>query len=186
MSGNKTTLLILAPGYEELEAVAVVDILRRAGLAVTMAGIQPGPIPSARNVCIVPDSDLDQVKDKAFDLIVLPGGIDGVENLARDERVLEILRKQLEQGRAVGAICAAPALLDRLGFIHGKIITCHPVCQNAVRDSILEKARVVRDGNIITGQGPGAAMEFALKLVEFLAGKDKMHEVNKGVMAITD
>lgn len=183
---NKRTLLILAPGYEELEAVAVVDMIRRAGLEILIAGTVSGPVPSARDVKIVPDTELGRIAGEIFDLIVLPGGIDGTENLAKDPRVVRMLQAQLEQGRNIGAICAAPAILDRLGLATGKTITCHPVCRDALKNSKLSQDRVVTDGLLITSQGPGTAVEFALKLVELLAGTESMLNVNKGVMARLD
>ncbi len=181
---EKRVLVLLAPGYEELEAVAVIDILRRAGIEVTVAGLAEGPVPSARDVKIVPDKHIDDILDQTFDLIVLPGGIDGTENLSKDERVVKILKDQLASGRAIGAICAAPAtILHRHGLSAGKKITCHPVCQDAVKQADLSQERVVQDGLLVTSQAPGTALEFALRLVELLAGKEKMLEVNKGVLA---
>ncbi len=179
----KKALIILAPGYEELEAVAVVDILRRAAVDIRIASVGPNPVPSARDVKIVPDVFLDQVKDIAFDLIVLPGGLDSTESLASNETVVSMLKKQLESGRLIGAICAAPTVLDRHGLSKGKIIACHPVCRNAVKQSTLSEDRVARDGQLITSQGPGTALEFALALVEKLEGRQRMEEVNKGVLA---
>ncbi len=183
---SKKAMIILAPGYEELEAVAVIDMLRRAGIDIKVVGITEGPIPSARDVKIVPDCTLDEVKDEQFDLIVLPGGLDSTEQLAKDERVVNMLKKQLDENRLVGAICAAPTVLDRHGLSKDKTITCHPVCQEAVKNSKLSQQRVVTDGLLITSQGPGTALEFALRLVERLAGTEKMHEVNKGVLAKLD
>ncbi len=183
MSGKKRVLLLLAPGYEELEAVTVVDILRRAGVEVVMAGLEEGPVSSAREVKIIPDATLDEVVEEDFDLIVLPGGLDGTERLAGDKRVNTLLKKQLEKGRAVGAICAAPTLLDRAGLASGKRLTCHPICQKDIKDAALEGERVVQDGILITSQAPGTAMEFAFKLVEFLEGPKRVEEVNKGVLA---
>ncbi len=179
----KRAVILLAPGYEELEAVAVVDILRRAGIEALIAGLDQGPVPSARDVKIVPDTTLDAVKDQRFDLIVLPGGLDGTERLAANQAVVEMLRHQLEEGRYIGAICAAPTVLDRHGLSRGCTITCHPICQEAVKQSKLSQERVSQDGLIITSQGPGTALEFALKLVEVLEGSQKMEEVNKGVLA---
>ena len=180
---SKRILLLLAPGYEELEAVAVADMLRRAELDVVIAGTISGPVPSAHDIKIVPDAGLDSVTGQTFDLIVLPGGIDGTENLAKDSRVINMLKEQLQAGRYIGAICAAPAILDRLGISSGKTITCHPACQPSVKNSPLSQERVVQDGQFITSQCAGTAVEFGLKLVEFLAGKEKMEEVNKGVLA---
>ncbi len=180
---SKKAAIILAPGYEELEAVAVVDILRRAGIDIKIVGLDRKPVPSARDVKIVPDAVLDEIKDEQFDLIILPGGLDSTEILAKDDRVVGMLKRQLDQGRMVGAICAAPTVLDRHGLSQGKHITCHPVCQKAVKYSTLSNDRVVADGLLITSQAPGTALEFALKLVESLEGKEKMDEVNRGVLA---
>ena len=180
---KKCVLVLLAPGFEELEAVAVIDILRRAGFEVVSAGTVPGPISAARGVVIVPDMTLNDVAERTFDLIVLPGGLEGTENLAKDTRVIELLRKQLESQRAVGAICAAPTVLDRHGLALGKTVTCHPTCRKAMQNARLSEDRVVRDGLLMTSQGPGTAVEFALRLVELLGGKDKMIEVNIGVLA---
>ncbi len=180
---DKKAVIILAPGYEELEAVAVVDILRRAGIDIKIAGVHEGPVPSARDVKIVPDVTLDEIKDQNFDLIILPGGLDSTEALAKDERVVGMLKRQLDEGRMVGAICAAPTILDRHGLSQGKEITCHPVCREAVKQSELSDSRVVADGLLVTSQAPGTALEFALRLVEKLAGTEKMNEVNKGVLA---
>ena len=94
-----------------------------------------------------------------------------------------MLKSQLDDERMVGAICAAPTILDMHGLSEGKTITCHPVCQEAVKKSRLSRDRVVMDGLLITGQGPGTALEFALKLVERLCGREKLEEVNKGVLA---
>ena len=179
----KKALLILAPGYEELEAVAVVDILRRADVDIQIAALEPGPVPSARDVKIVPDVTLEEVLGSHFDLIILPGGIDSTETLASDDRVISMLKNQLEDQRLVGAICAAPTVLDRHGLSRGKVIACHPVCRDSVKQSTLSQDRVVQDGQIITSQGPGTALEFALRLVERLEGRPRMEEVNRGVLA---
>jgi len=180
---QKRILVLLAPGFEELEAIAVIDILRRAGLEVVSAGTISEPIISARNVVILPDKLLDEVKEEVFDLIVLPGGLVGTENLAKDQRVLKILQNQLGSGRRVGAICAAPTILERYDLAHGKTITCHPTCRAAIKKARFSEDRVVGDGLLVTSQGPGTAIEFALKLVELLVGKGKMLDVNSGVLA---
>ncbi len=180
---KKKVLLILAPGYEELEAVTVVDILRRAGIDVIIAGLEQGPVPSARDVKIVPDALLDDIVEESFDLIVLPGGIDSTQRLAKDKKVEKLLKKQLEQGKGIGAICAAPTVLDKSGLASGKKLTCHPICQKDITQASLSNDKVVQDGAIITSQAPGTAMEFAFKLVEFLEGPEKVAEVNKGVLA---
>ncbi len=184
---EKKVLVLLAPGYEEMEAVAVIDILRRAGITVVVAGTTEGAVPSARGIKIVPDTYIDDIMDHKFDLIYLPGGIDGAENLSRDERVVKMLKDQHLDNRAIGAICAAPAIvLDRNGLVSGKNITCHPVCHKDVKQARLSGERVKQDGVVITGQAAGAAVELAFRLVEFLVGRDRMLEVNKGVLARLD
>nr|HDN00823.1 DJ-1/PfpI family protein [Deltaproteobacteria bacterium] len=180
---KKRILVLLAPGFEELEAIAVIDILRRAGLEVISAGTIPGPITSARNVSVLPDKFFDEVKEEDFDFIVLPGGLEGTENLAEDRRVIKMLKNQLVSGRGVGAICAAPTILDRHDLARGKTITCHPTCRAAIQKARFSEDRVVRDGHLVTSQGPGTAVEFALKLVEVLIGRDKMLDVNSGLLA---
>ncbi len=180
---SKKAVIILSPGYEELEAVAVVDILRRAGIDIRIAAVENGPVASARGIKIVPDVSLDEIKDDKFDLIVLPGGLDSTETLSGDGRVIGMLRNQIDEGRMVGAICAAPTVLDRHGLAEGHEITCHPVCREAVRHSRISDKRVVTDGLLVTSQAPGTALEFALRLVELLEGTEKMKEVNKGVIA---
>ena len=179
----KKALIILAPGYEELEAVAVVDILRRAGIDVTIAAVEPGPVSSARNVRIVPDVLLEDTAGRDFDLVVLPGGLESTETLAANQQVISMLKRQLANQGLIGAICAAPTILDRHGLSTGRTITCHPVCRDAVRHADISEERVVEDGLVVTSQGPGTAVEFALRLVERLEGPGKMKEVNKGVLA---
>ncbi len=180
---EKRVLLILAPGYEEMEAIAVVDILRRGGIEVVIAGLNEGPVPSARDVKILPDTTLDEIAGQSFDMIVLPGGLEGTENLANDPRVVAMLQTQLKEGRPVGAICAAPTVLERHGLTKGWRLTCHPVAHSAIKEAELQDQKVVEDGLIITGQAAGSAVKFAFKLLERLAGKAKVEEVNKGVLA---
>lgn len=180
---KSSALIILAPGFEELEAVAVIDILRRGGVEVVVAGLDGEPVASARGVRIVPDAPLSQVEGREFDLVVLPGGLEGTENLANDPRVASILKNQLEAGRPVGAICAAPTVLERHGLAKGATITCHPVARQAIREARLEDQPVVADGLIITGRAAGSAIQFAFRLLERLAGPEKAAEVNRGVLA---
>ena len=183
MKRKKTALVILAPGFEELEAVAVIDILRRAGVEVVAAGTEPGPIRAQRGVRIIPDEALDEVMDRSFDLVVLPGGLEGTENLARDDRVAAILTRQLKGGGRVGAICAAPTVLDRHGLATGVRITCHPVVRSSIKRAELSGALVVTDGLITTGTGPGAAVEFALELVAHLLGPDEADSLREALVA---
>lgn len=179
----KKVLIPLATGFEEIEALAIVDILRRAGVEVIMAGTAENPIEGRNRVKILADASLDSVKEQDFDMIVLPGGAVGTENLKKDVRIKEIVERLYKKGRFITAICAAPTVLSAIGITAGKIVTSHPTVRTKLGKEKISDERVVVDGNIITSQGPGTAMEFAFKLVEVLLGKEKVAEVNKGVLA---
>ena len=179
----KRILIPLAPGFEEIEALAVVDILRRAGAEVLLAGTVDGPIQGRNKIKILADTSLDSVKEQDFDMIVLPGGAVGTENLKKDPRIKDIVERLYKKGRLITAICAAPTVLSAIGITAGKTVTSHPTVRTKLQREKLSVERVVVDDNIITSQGPGTAIEFAFKLVEILLGKDKVAEVNKGVLA---
>ncbi len=179
----KKVLLPLAPGFEEIEAVTVIDILRRAGFGVFVAGTVPGPVEGRNNIKVLPDGTMDEAPGKDFDLVVLPGGAKGTENLKRDERVKEAVLKVYENKGMVAAICAAPTVLSAMGLTERLNVTCHPTVKDEMKAQGVLEERVVVDGNIVTSRGPGTAMEFAFRLVELLAGPEKAQEVNKGVLA---
>jgi len=179
----KKVLIPLAPGFEEIEAIAVVDILRRAGVEVVTAGTAENPIEGRNKIRVLTDTSLDSVKEQDFDMIVLPGGAGGTENLKKDMRVKEIVERLYKNGRFITAICAAPTVLSAIGVTAGRTITSHPSVRTKLEKEKLSEERVVVDGNIVTSQGPGTAIEFAFKLVEVLVGKEKAREVNKGVLA---
>lgn len=179
----KKVLIPLADGFEEIEALAVVDILRRAGVEVIVAGTTEGPIQGRNMIKVIADIYIDSVKDQDFDMIVLPGGGVGTENLKKDIRIKEIVERLNKKGRFITAICAAPTILSAFGITAGKTITSHPTVKSMFHKERFSEDRVVSDGNIITSQGPGTAIEFAFKLVEVLLGKGKVVEVNRGVLA---
>ncbi|NPA49766.1 MAG: DJ-1/PfpI family protein [Thermodesulfobacteria bacterium] len=174
--------LLLAPGFEELEAVTVVDVLRRGGVDVVIAGLEEGPIPSARNVKIVPDTTIEALNPEEIDLVVLPGGIPGVENLKKDPRVKELLTRVREKGKKCAAICAAPGALAAFGLLEGRKATIYPSLKDELKGAQPEDAPVVVDGDIITSQGPGTAMPFAFKLLEILAGREKAQEIARQML----
>jgi 4-methyl-5(b-hydroxyethyl)-thiazole monophosphate biosynthesis len=147
---------------------------------VTVAGTQPGPIEASRGVRITPECSLEEASAAPFDMIVLPGGSQGVENLKSHPKLLPLLSEFMAQGKWVGAICAAPSLLAGAGLIRGKQVTSHPSVKGAVAPTTLyTENRVAQDGRVVTSRGPGTAMEFALKLVEILAGKEKVSELKE-------
>nr|WP_217125032.1 DJ-1 family glyoxalase III [Thermodesulfatator indicus] len=169
--------ILLAPGYEELEAVTVIDVLRRGGVDVIIAGLEDTPIPSARDVKIVPDTTVDSLSPDELDMVILPGGLPGVENLKKDSRVKELIQKMQEKGKKCAAICAAPGALAAFGVLKGKKATIYPSLKDELKEARLEDAPVVVDENVITSQGPGTAMPFALTLLAILAGEEKAREV---------
>ena len=179
----KKVLVTLAPGFEEIETITVVDILRRAGARVVLAATEEGLIEGSRGISILPDILIDQVDDRDFDLVVLPGGQPGTTNLQNNETVKTIIQNMHQSRKQVAAICAAPMILHSEGILKNTVATSHPSVKDQLHDIDYSEERVVVDGHIVTSRGPGTALEFALKLVEILFGKDRMETVNQGVMA---
>jgi 4-methyl-5(b-hydroxyethyl)-thiazole monophosphate biosynthesis len=168
-------LVPLAQGCEELEAVTIVDLLRRAGIEVVTAGLDEGLVKCSRGVVLLPDAVLDEVLEQAFDMIVLPGGLPGADHLDQDPRIQRLVRSMAEQGLYTAAICAAPKVLASAGVLDGRQATSYPGVLQAdalPATRVLEQA-VVHDGYVITSRGPGTAMDFALTLIEILEGREK-------------
>ncbi|MCB1857462.1 MAG: DJ-1/PfpI family protein [Gammaproteobacteria bacterium] len=165
-------LVPLATGCEELEAVTIIDLLRRAGVEVVTAGLAAGPVTASRGVRLLPDRLLDEVLEEEFDIVILPGGQPGADNLVRDPRVTALLQRMNEAGRYTAAICAAPKVLASAGILDGHRATGYPGVLDQVIAPNMEISTepVVRDGHVITSRGPGTAMEFALELIEILRG----------------
>lgn len=177
-------LVPLAAGCEELEAVTLIDLLRRAGIEVVSAGLQPGIVKASRGVQLVPDTLLDAVLHEDFDMIALPGGMPGAQHLKEDPRIISLLKKMAEQDKYTAAICAAPAVLAEAGLLAGRRATSYPgfLDQLDVPGMAYLKDAVVADGKILTSRGPGTAMDFALALIEVLSGKAKRDEVEAGLV----
>jgi len=176
-----TVLVPLAQGCEELEAVTLIDLFRRAGVTVTVAGLEADPVTASRGVVLLPETTLDAVLDQDFDLVVLPGGLGGAQRLEADQRIAALLRRMTEQGRYVAAICAAPKVLVSAGLVSGREVTAYPGVLDGQPDIKLSSAAVVRDGTFITSRGPGTAMDFALSLIEILCGPAKRNEVESAL-----
>jgi 4-methyl-5(b-hydroxyethyl)-thiazole monophosphate biosynthesis len=177
----KNVLVLFADGSEELEAITIVNILRRAGVSVTLAGLDAGALRGSRGVMLMPDSTLDAVLHEDFDMIVLPGGQPGTNHLKADARVLKLAQRMAQQDKYVAAICAAPSVLAAAGLLDGKQATSFPGALTAFPKVKQQHAAIVEDGKIITSRGPGTAMDFALTLVERLAGPAKRQEVEAGL-----
>lgn len=165
-------LVPIAEGCEELEAVTIIDLLRRAGIEVVTAGLMPGPVRCSRKTVLLPDVVLDEVVDDNFDMVILPGGLPGADYLNADARIQNLLKRHAEDGRYTAAICAAPKVLASADLLHGKRITAYPgaVDQLLPADASYTGQAIEQDGKVITSRGPGTAMDFALTLIETLEG----------------
>jgi len=179
----KNVLIPLAPGFEEIETITVVDILRRSGARVSTAGIVEGVIEGSRGVKLLADESINNMNSKNFDLMILHGGQPGTDNLKKDPRVTTLLNEMESNNKLIGAICAAPIILEENGLLRKRKRTSHPSVKKTLLGDLYKEERVVVDNNIITSRSPGTAMEFAFKLVEILFGKDRVILVNKGVLA---
>ncbi len=177
-------LVLLAQGSEELEAVTIIDLLRRGGIDVVAAGLDDRVIEASRGVLLMPDTTLDLALGMGdFAMVVLPGGMGGANALSADPRVAGLLQDMAAAGKHVCAICAAPMVLAKAGLLRGRAYTAYPgVVDHAGEGSINTGAAVEQDGGIITSRGPGTAMDFALHLVEVLAGRDTRDKVEKGLV----
>ncbi|MBI5463246.1 MAG: DJ-1/PfpI family protein [Gammaproteobacteria bacterium] len=178
-----SVLVPLAQGCEELEAVTIIDLLRRAGIEVVSAGLDAQPVRASRGTVLIPDTTLDKVTEREFDMIVLPGGLPGADHLDRDPRVRALLTRTAAAGRYVAAICAAPKVLASAGLLDHRTATSYPGTLDALKVPGLTYCEdaVVQDGKIVTSRGPGTAMDFALVLIENLVGKDKRDQVEAGL-----
>ena len=172
-------LIPLADGVEEMEAVILIDVLRRAGWTVVTAGLRAGPVAASRGVVLVPDAVWCGIVPAEFDLLALPGGGPGTEALMADERVLAAVRAFLASGRPVAAICAAARVLDRAGVLAGKSYTCYPGVEAKIGSGNRLPDPVVRDGLVHTSQGPGTAIAFALHLVAALDSPEKAEALGR-------
>ncbi len=180
---KKSALVFLAQGFETIEALAVVDILRRAKITVVTAAVgSERQVVSSHGILVLADRMLEECIEQEWDALILPGGLPGSENLANSPQVVEMVKRQEESGRLYGAICAAPAVvLERHGLLQGRAATCHPGFINDLPDTTRKESGVVIDRNCITGQGAGHSVAFALALLESLAGADVRREVETGL-----
>jgi len=179
----KRVLVLLAPGFEEIEAVTVIDILRRAGVEVVVAGTIAGPIAGCHRISLLPDTTLTVLENDAFDMVVLPGGAEGTTNLRRDLRVANLIRRHVNQARYVAAICAAPAVLADMGLLTRRRVTSYPTYQSDLAGSVYSSERVVVDDRIVTSRSPGTALEFALTLIELLVSPEERRRIGTQVLA---
>lgn len=181
---RKHVLVPLAQGCEEIEAVTLIDLMVRAGIEVVTASLDHQlTITASRGVKLIAQTELSQVKDIDFDLIVLPGGMPGADYLSDSVLLLTMLQKAVESGRFVGAICAAPKVLAKAGLLDDKTATSFPgaIDQNSAKGMVYIDEPVVIDGQIFTSKGPGTAIIFALTLIEHLLGEAARQKVEAGL-----
>jgi len=158
-------IIPLAEGFEEIEAVAVIDILRRANIKVDIVGIDDEIVSGRNGIKILCDKIITDVKPEDYDGIVLPGGNPGYKNLENNQQVINFIKAFESRGKLIAAICASPTILEKIGVLEGKKATCYPAMKDRLKNFVDE--RVVVDKNVITSQGPGTAIEFALEIVKF-------------------
>ncbi len=174
----KKVLVPIADGTEEIEAVCIIDTLRRAEVEVTVASVDGPQVTASRGVKLVADARIADCAGRTYDCIALPGGMPGAEHLRDSAELIEMLKQQKQAGRLYGAICASPAVaLYPHGLLEGIRATCYPSMRSTLDPAYASDERVVVDKNCVTSQGPGTAIEFALKLVELLFGPQKAKEV---------
>ncbi len=179
----KRVAVLLADGFEEIEGLTVVDILRRASVYVDTVSISEDYMVRGAHGINVQTEDLFQEVDfTEFDMVVLPGGMPGTTNLNEHGGVKRVVRDFAENGRYVAAICAAPSILGGLGLLKGKRAACYPSVEDKLSGAVITKVPVVVDGNIITSRGMGTAIDFALKLVDVLAGRAKAEEIGESIL----
>lgn len=177
-------LIPLAKGFEDIEAVTIIDVLRRGGVEVVTASLtQDKAVEAAHGIVMHADAIFSEVEKDEYDAVILPGGGEGTDNLKSSEMVLERLRRQAEEERLIAAICAAPTVLEKAGVVPSEIqMTCYPTCQMELNRP-WSPAPVVYDGNFLTGQAPGSATLFSLVLLQALEGDGVAHKVARGMVA---
>ena len=177
--------MFIAEGFEEIEALCPLDIIRRAGLEIRTVGIGGKEITGAHSITVttdMSDAEYAALDDKTAEMVFLPGGMPGTLNLAASEIVINAVRDAFDNGRYIAAICAAPLVLGRRGLLKGKEATCYPGFENELVGAEISSFSVVTDGNITTAKGMGAALGFATELVRIFCGEEKAKQLSEAVM----
>lgn len=176
----KKVCVLLAEGFEEVEALTISDIIRRANVTCDLVSIGEKTVKSSHGVIVEADKIFDE--NMEYDLVTLPGGMPGATNLRDDERVIRFLKKQNKEGKLIGAICAAPIVLGRAGLTEGRNITSYPGYEDELPNCEYLEEAVVVDGNIITSRGPATAMAFSYKLLEKLGYVHEVEGIASGML----
>lgn len=176
----KKVCILLADGFEEIEALTVSDIMRRADVACDLISMNGEAVKSSHGVLVKADKLF--TTDMEYDLVVIPGGIPGATNLRDDERVIQFIKKQNKEGKLIGAICAGPIVLGKAGLTEGLNMTSYPGYEDELPNCEYLEEAVVVDKNIITSRGPATAMAFAYKLLEMLGYGQKVEAISSGML----
>ena len=175
--------ILLGTGFEETEAIAPLDLLRRAGIPVMTVGLNGKIVYGGHGIGVEADISLGEMDLTAMDMIVLPGGLGGVASIRASQKALDAIRFAWDNDKYVAAICAGPTVLADLGLVSGKKATCYPGCESGMTDAIMvENAASIRDGKLITGTSAGCAVSFGLALIEALKGKEVSEAVAQQIV----
>jgi 4-methyl-5(b-hydroxyethyl)-thiazole monophosphate biosynthesis len=174
-------VIVLADGFEEVEAVTCIDLLRRAGVKVTVLGLGAAEVRGAHNIWVKADMPFNKLAEP-FDAVVLPGGMPGTSNLVASNDLLDLIRFAHGKNKLCAAICAAPAVLAKAGILDNRKATCYPGCEPHLKGALLCEDAVVTDYNIITSRAVGTAIPFALELIETLAGAEVARKIKAAIL----
>lgn len=179
----KYAVVLLAEGFEEVEALAPVDLLRRAGVQTKILSVTDScTVQGARGISVLADATLSALNFEQMDLLILPGGYPGYVNLEKSEEVRALVTRAAKENKQIGAICAAPTLLGKWGLLKDKKAACYPQMEADLFCKEVSFDPVVEDGNIITSRGAGTALPFALKLVERLCGEETAKKLAESIV----
>lgn len=169
--------VFLAEGFEETEAITPIDMLRRCGKEVITVGVTGKTVIGSHKIPVVCDITMDEVKTDNIEMLVLPGGLGGTKNLSADKKLAQLITECNDKGIFIGAICAAPSILGKMGLLKGKNAVCYPGFESALEGANVSDVPSVRDGNIITARGAGASLEFSYELISALISKETAEEL---------
>ena len=174
--------ILLGKGFEEIEAVAPLDILRRGGIEAAFAGIDGTAVEGAHGISVNCDVTVEDIKHENIDMLVIPGGLGGVESIMNSGAAMELIKNTGDNGLALAAICAGPTVLHKLGFLNGVKAVCYPGMEEEMPGVEFCETASCADGKIITGRGPGAALEFGFELLRFFKGNDAVEELRRSMV----
>ena len=176
--------MFLAEGFEEIEALATLDVIRRADIKIQTVGVTGDVVIGSHGISVMADVGLDDIEYEGLEGIVLPGGLPGTTNLESCDKVIEYTEYAFDNSLMVSAICAAPSILGHLGILKGKKATCYPGYEPELTGATATDEFVVRDDNVITGKGAGAAIDFGLKIVEYFKGENDSYQLRKAMQCV--